>query len=121
VSNGVRRYAKIPKWMDNTDRMERDSLLSKLPFTTIADSSDFLSELKIENSTLEEPVGPNTVEYSYQLKDFHDGYIIVSNHTVQSAVNCSLVEVSPKGQYWRWNNWDRTGPFGMQDLFVTTK
>ena len=96
---------------------ENQPLLEKFPFTT-ANSSDFLSDLKIENSTLEEPVGPNTVEYSYQLKDFHDGYTIVTNHTVHSAVNCSLVEVSDKGQYWLWNNWDRTGPFGMQDLFV---
>ena len=94
--------------------------LWKIPFTT-ANSSDLLSELRIENSTLEEPVGPNIVEYSYQLKDFHDGYAIPSNHTVHSAVNCSLVEVHSQGQYWRWNNWDRTGPFGIKNLFVTTQ
>ena len=88
--NGVRKYAKIPKWMDNTDRMDRDSFLGKLPFATIADSSDFLSELKLENSTLKDPVGPNTVEYSYQLKDFHDGYTILSNHTV----HCCKLQLS---------------------------
>ena len=119
--NGVRKYAKIPKWMDDTGPVGRYLVLGKLPFTTIANSSAFLSELKIENSTLEEPVGPSIVEYSYQLKDFHDGYTIVSNHTVHSAVNCSLIEVSSEGQYWRWNNWDRTGPFGMQDPLVTAQ
>ena len=112
--NGVRKYANEPKWIS------RRSQLELYPFTT-ANSSDMLSELRIENSTLEEPVGPNTVEYSYQLKDFHEGYAILSNHTVHSAVNCSLVEASREGQYWRWNNWDRTGPFGMQDLFVITQ
>ena len=112
--NGVRKYAKKPKWISRRARLEL------YPLTT-ANSSDMLSELWIENSTLEEPVGPNTVEYSYQLKDYHEGYTIPSNHTIHSAVNCSLVEVSSEGQYWRWNNWDRTGPFGMQDLFVTTQ
>ncbi|PUU83790.1 hypothetical protein B9Z19DRAFT_1038356 [Tuber borchii] len=81
------------------------------PGVADANSSDLLSELRIENLTLEEPVGPNTVEYSYQLKDYHEGYTILSNHTVHSVVNCSLIEVSRQGQYWRWNNWDRTGPF----------
>ena len=112
--NGVRKYAKKPKWIDRRARLELYPL-------TAANSSDLLSELRIGNSTLEEPVGPNTVEYSYQLKDFHEGYTILSNHTVHSAVNCSLVEVSSEGQYWRWNNWDRTGPFGIQGLFVTTQ
>ncbi|PUU83791.1 hypothetical protein B9Z19DRAFT_1071646 [Tuber borchii] len=104
VWNGVRKYAKKPKWLASSVRLEL------YPLTT-ANSSGLLSELRIENSTLEEPVGPNTVEYSYQLKDYHEGYAIISNHTVHSAVNCSLVEVSSEGQYWRWNNWDRTGPF----------
>ena len=88
------------------------------PQFTTANSSDLLSELTIENFTLEKPVGPNTIEYSYQLKDFHEGYTILSNHTVHSTVNCSLVEVSSQGQYWSWNNWNRTGPFGIQDLSV---
>ncbi|PUU83795.1 hypothetical protein B9Z19DRAFT_1038365 [Tuber borchii] len=109
VWNGVRKYAKKPKWMDDMAQSEHFPLFGEFPFTT-ANSSDLLSELRIENSTLEEPVGPNTVEYSYQLKDFHEGYAIPSNHTVHSTVNCSFVEVSKQGQYWRWNNWDRTGP-----------
>ena len=113
--NGVRKNANKPKWMD---LMAHPSELWKIPFTT-ANSSDMLSELKIENFTLEEPVGSNTIEYSYQLKDFHEGYTILSNHTVRSAVNCSFVEVSSQGQYWHWNNWERTGPFSMQDLFVS--
>jgi len=115
VWNGVRKYAKEPKWA-----VAYRTELELYPLTT-ANSQDFLSGLRIENSTLVEPVGPNTVEYSYQLKDFQEGYTILSNHTIHSAVNCSLVEISSQGQYWRWNNWDRTGPFGMQDLFLTTQ
>ena len=72
-----------------------------------------VSDFRVLNSTLKEPVGPNTVEYSYQLKDFREGYTILSNRTVNSAANCSLIEVG-QGQYWRWNNWERTGPFSMQ-------
>ena len=109
-----------PKWMDEMAVEEDFPLFGNFLFTT-ANSSDLLSELRIDNSTLEGLVGTSTVEYSYQLKDFHEGYTILSNHTVHSAVNCSLVEVSSQGQYWRWNNWDRTGPFGMQVLFVTTQ
>jgi len=101
--------------MDDMASAEDYPLFGTFPFTT-ANSSDLLSELKSKNSTLKEPAGPKTVEYSYQLKDFHEGYTILSNHTVHSAVNCSLVEVSGQGQYWRWNNGDRTGPFRMQGL-----
>ena len=96
-------------------------LLTEFPFTAANYvNSDLLSKLKIKNSTLEEPLGPNTVEYSYQLKDFHEGSTILSNHTVHSPVNCSFVEVSGK-QYWSWNNWDRTGPYCKQGLFVATQ
>ena len=38
-----------------------------------------------------------------------------ANHTAHSAANCSLIEVQ-EGQYWRWNKWNRTGPFSMQDF-----
>jgi len=64
--------------------------------------------LEVSNSTLE--VGINTVKYSYQLKDFQEGHVILSNRTVHSAANCSLIQVA-EDQYWRWDNWDRTGPF----------
>ncbi|PUU83788.1 hypothetical protein B9Z19DRAFT_962480 [Tuber borchii] len=69
---------------------------------------DLRPYLSILNATLE--VGTDIVEYSYDLKDFKQDYTRLSNHTVHSAVNCSLIEVE-QGQYWRWNKWNRTGPF----------
>ncbi|PUU83780.1 hypothetical protein B9Z19DRAFT_1172710 [Tuber borchii] len=71
-------------------------------------SSYSLSGLEISNSTLQ--VGTSAVNYSYQLKDFQEGYTILSNRTVHSTVKCTLIEVK-QGKYWRWNNWNRTGPF----------
>ncbi|KAG0137922.1 hypothetical protein HOY82DRAFT_644982, partial [Tuber indicum] len=71
-------------------------------------SNYLLSDLQVSNTTLN--LTKNTVEYSYILKDFKEGYAIPSNHTVHSAVNCSLIEVG-KGQYWRWGDGNRTGPF----------
>ncbi|KAG0634072.1 hypothetical protein HOY80DRAFT_929240 [Tuber brumale] len=67
------------------------------------------SDLQVSNTTLN--LTGNTVEYSYILKDFQEGYAIPSNRTIHSAVSCNLIEVG-KGQYWRWGNWNRTGPFG---------
>ncbi|PUU83782.1 hypothetical protein B9Z19DRAFT_962341 [Tuber borchii] len=75
------------------------------------DNPYLVSDFRVSNSTLKEPVGPNDVEYSYQLKDFKEGYAILSNRIVHSTANCSLIEIG-EGQYWRWNNWERTGPFG---------
>ena len=73
------------------------------------------SDLTVSNATLE--VGTDTVEYWYDLKDFKEpeNYARLANHTVHSAVNCSLIEVEP-GQFWRWNKWNRTGPFSMTHL-----
>ncbi|KAG0137910.1 hypothetical protein HOY82DRAFT_644957 [Tuber indicum] len=50
------------------------------------------------------------IRYSYNLKDFKEGYAMLSNHTVHSTANCSLIEIGD-GQYWRWGNGNRTGPF----------
>ncbi|CUS15585.1 unnamed protein product [Tuber aestivum] len=73
------------------------------------DISPYLeSDLQVRNATLK--VGKNTVEYSYDLKDFNGGYTTPSNRTVHSTVNCSLIQVGD-GQYWRWGNGNRTGPF----------
>ncbi|KAG0635127.1 hypothetical protein HOY80DRAFT_1094826 [Tuber brumale] len=66
------------------------------------------SDLQMSNTTLK--VGANQVKYSYNLKDFKEGYARPSNRTVHSAANCSLIEVG-EGQYWRWGNGNRTGPF----------
>jgi len=76
-------------------------------------SSYLLSDLKVSNTTAK--VGTDIVEYWYELKDFKEEDIRPTNHTAHSAVNCSLIEVK-EGQYWRWNNWNRTGPFSMLDL-----
>lgn len=98
VLNGLREYANIPGWGDYA-----------LEDPGFGDNSSYsLSGLEILNSTLQ--VGTSTVKYSYQLKDFQEGYTILSNRTVYSAANCSLIEVEER-QYWRWDNWDRTGPF----------
>ncbi|KAG0137926.1 hypothetical protein HOY82DRAFT_582775 [Tuber indicum] len=67
------------------------------------------SDLQVSNTTLN-LAGKNTIEYSYNLKDFKEGYAIPLNHTVHSAVNCSIIEIED-GQYWRWGNGNRTGPF----------
>lgn len=67
----------------------------------------------MSNSTLE--LGTEVVKYSYELKDFKENYARLSNRTVHSAVNCSLIEVE-QGLYWRWNNWNKTGPFSMQEF-----
>ena len=78
------------------------------------DNSFYLrSDLNVSNATLE--IGTDTIEYWYDLKDFKEDDIRPANHTAHSAANCSLIEVEV-GQYWRWNNWNRTGPFSMQDL-----
>lgn len=102
----MREYAKLPKWVykaNSGDEFEDNSPL-------------LLTDLKITNATLKEPVGPDAVEYSYRLKDFQEGYTILTNRTVHSSTNCSLVEVGKQGQYWRWSNWERTGPFSMEDF-----
>ena len=69
------------------------------------------SDLNVSNTTLN--VGTDTVEYWYDLKYFEEDNILLANHTAHSAVNCSLIEVG-EGQYWRWNKWNRTGPFSMK-------
>ncbi|KAG0137921.1 hypothetical protein HOY82DRAFT_512807 [Tuber indicum] len=77
--------------------------------TQLYDITPYLpADLRILNTTLN--LTGNTVEYSYNLKDFKEGYAIPSNHTVHSAVNCSLIQIG-EGQYWRWGNGNRTGPF----------
>ncbi|KAG0635125.1 hypothetical protein HOY80DRAFT_1094813 [Tuber brumale] len=65
-------------------------------------------DLQVSNTTLN--VRGNTVEYSYNLKDFQEGYAIPSNRTLHSTANCSLIEIGD-GQYWRWSNGNRTRPF----------
>ncbi|KAG0634063.1 hypothetical protein HOY80DRAFT_1100913, partial [Tuber brumale] len=73
------------------------------------DISAYLSsDLRVLNTTLN--LGRDEVGYSYNLKDFKEGYVMPSNHTVHSAANCSLIEVA-EGQYWRWGSGGRTGPF----------
>ncbi|KAG0633224.1 hypothetical protein HOY80DRAFT_653717 [Tuber brumale] len=67
------------------------------------------SDLVVSNTTLN-LARENTVEYSYNLKDFKENNAIPLNHTVHSSVNCSIIEVG-EGQYWRWDNGNRTGPF----------
>ncbi|KAG0137899.1 hypothetical protein HOY82DRAFT_644931, partial [Tuber indicum] len=67
------------------------------------------SDLEMSNTTLN--LSASTVEYSYNLKDFKEGYARPSNRMVHSAANCSLIEVG-EGQYWRWSNGSRIGPFG---------
>ncbi|KAG0137923.1 hypothetical protein HOY82DRAFT_597189 [Tuber indicum] len=97
--NGLHDYAKLPDWGHG----------KKSNFSIGDDISPYLlSDLQVSNTTLN--LTRNTVEYSYNLKDFKEGYAILSNHTVHSAVNCSLIEVG-KGRYWRWGNGNRTGPF----------
>ncbi|KAG0634068.1 hypothetical protein HOY80DRAFT_1100936 [Tuber brumale] len=79
------------------------------PARTGEDINSYLpSDLQISNTALK--VDTNTVEYSFELKDFKEGYARPSNHTVHSAANCSLIQVG-EGQYWRWDNGNRTGPF----------
>ena len=103
--NGLREYSKVrsPDWAfgSNTDPEIGDI------------SPHLLPDLYVSNTTLE--IGTDTVEYWYDLKDFKDNNIRLANHTAHSAVNCSLIEVG-EGKYWRWNNWNRTGPFSMLDL-----
>ena len=115
--NGLRVYAEDPSWI--LAYRERKRKNPSNYHSGIEDGgTSLLSDLDIINSTLEKPVGPNMVKYSYQLKDFKEDYAIQSNRTIQSSVNCSLIEVEhEQGQYWRWNNWNRTGPFSisMQD------
>ncbi|PUU83781.1 hypothetical protein B9Z19DRAFT_1060706 [Tuber borchii] len=99
VSNGLREYAKIPEWFTDYSREDPE----------FGDNSSYsLSGLEISNSTLQ--VGTSAVIYSYQLKDFQEGYTILSNRTIHSVASYSLVEVK-QDQYWRWDSWDRTGPF----------
>ena len=101
----MREYGKgrAPDWVtgNNTDPEIGDI------------SSHLRPDLNVSNTTLE--VGTDTVEYWYDLKDFKQNNTRPANHTVHSAVNCSLIEVG-EGQYWRWDNWNRTGPFSRQDL-----
>ena len=70
-------------------------------------------DLDVLNATLE--ISTDTVEYWYDLKDFKEDNIMPANHTAHSAVNCTLIEVG-EGEYWSWDNWNKTGPFSMQDL-----
>ncbi|KAG0634071.1 hypothetical protein HOY80DRAFT_1100964 [Tuber brumale] len=81
------------------------------PWTCIGDdiNSSLPYDLQVSNTTLN-LTRKNAVEYSYNLKDFKEGYAIPSNHTVHSTVNCSLIEVGD-GQYWRWSNGNRSRPF----------
>ncbi|KAG0137900.1 hypothetical protein HOY82DRAFT_496838 [Tuber indicum] len=91
------KYAKSPVWAHGKN------------FNIGDDINPYLSsDLLVSNTTLN--LSGNTVEYSYNLKDSKEGYSIPSNHTVHSAANCSLIEVG-EGQYWRWGNGNRTGPF----------
>ncbi|KAG0633451.1 hypothetical protein HOY80DRAFT_1105449 [Tuber brumale] len=71
-------------------------------------SPNLLSDLQMSNTTLK--VDTNIVEYTYELKDFKEGFSRPSNHIVHSTVNCSIIEVDDD-QYWRWNKGNRTGPF----------
>ena len=80
-------------------------------------SSDLLPDLNVSNATLE--IGTDTVEYWYDLKDFKENNPRPANHTAHSAVNCSLIEVG-EDQYWRWDNWNKTGPFSIQTLFYNS-
>ncbi|KAG0137915.1 hypothetical protein HOY82DRAFT_666824 [Tuber indicum] len=96
---GLGKYAKSPEW----------AYASNSTFSTGEDINLYLpSDLLISNTTLN--IGTNAVEYSFELKDFKEGYAMPSNHTVHSAANCSLIQVG-EGQYWRWGNGNRTGPF----------
>ena len=72
-----------------------------------------MSDLNVSNAMLE--VGTDTVKYRYDLKNFTENKPGPTNRTAHSAANCSLIEVG-EGQYWRWDNWNRTGPFSMRDL-----
>ncbi|KAG0634062.1 hypothetical protein HOY80DRAFT_1100907 [Tuber brumale] len=92
------KYAKSPVWANGKN------------FSIGDDISLYLqSDLQVSNATLN--VRGNSVKYSYNLKDFQEGYAIPSNHSVHSTSNCSLIEVC-EIQYWRWSNRNRTGPFG---------
>ena len=100
----MREYGKgrAPNWAFNNSDPEIGDI-----------SPHLLPDLDVSNATLK--IGTDTVEYSYQLKDFHENNIILANHTTHSAVNYSLIEVG-EDKYWRWDNWNRTGPFSMQDF-----
>ncbi|PWW74540.1 hypothetical protein C7212DRAFT_209427, partial [Tuber magnatum] len=101
LCNGLLRYAKVSEWADG----------SKGAFSFGDDRSpDLESDLQVSKATRR--LDTHTVEYSYILKDFKGGSARLTNHTVHSSVNCSLIEVED-GQYWRWKNGNRTGPFGM--------
>ncbi|KAG0633223.1 hypothetical protein HOY80DRAFT_930306 [Tuber brumale] len=97
----------------DTGRSRHESREGKetAPQTSIGDdiSAYLPSDLVVSNTTLN-LARKSTVEYSYNLKDFKEGYAIPLNHTVHSSVNCSIIEVG-EGQYWRWDNGNRTGPF----------
>ncbi|KAG0635126.1 hypothetical protein HOY80DRAFT_1140123 [Tuber brumale] len=96
-TSNTRKYAKSPIWANGKN------------FSIGDDISLYLqSNLQESNATLN--VRGNTVKYSYNLKDFQEGYAIPSNNSVHSTANCSLIEVS-ENQYWRWSNRNRAGPF----------
>ncbi|CAZ84205.1 unnamed protein product [Tuber melanosporum] len=96
--SGLQKYAKSPDWALESARLR-----------TGDDITPYIEpDLQVQNTALN--VNGNTVKYSYNLKDFKEGYAIPSNHTVHSSANCSLIEVSD-GRYWRWANGNRTGPF----------
>ncbi|KAG0634073.1 hypothetical protein HOY80DRAFT_1061535 [Tuber brumale] len=101
--SGLQKYAKRPYWVYSKNATGAGS------FHIGDDISSYLpADLQVSNTTLN--LTRNTVEYSYNLKDFQEGYAIPSNHTVHSAVNCSLIQIGER-QYWRWVNGNRTGPF----------
>ncbi|CUS15584.1 unnamed protein product [Tuber aestivum] len=101
----AQKYASVPDWAYGENSA----------FSFGDDISPYLeSDLQVSNATLR--VDSDSVQYSYILKDFKEGYSRLTNHVVHSSVNCSLIEFD-KGHYWRWNNGNRTGPFGMWDPF----
>ena len=100
----MRTYSKnpAPDWAFNYTNPELGDI-----------SSHLRPDLNVSNTTLE--LGTDTVGYWYDLKDFKKDDIRRTSHTAHSAVNCSLIEVE-EGQYWRWDKWNRTGPFSMKHL-----
>ncbi|PUU83783.1 hypothetical protein B9Z19DRAFT_1038355 [Tuber borchii] len=100
--NGLRNYGqtRMPGWVLRNDTEFGDI------------NPDLRPDLEVLNTTL--GVGIDTVEYWYNLKDFNENNTIPTNRTAHSAANCSLIEVG-EGQYWRWNKWNRTGPFNWGD------
>lgn len=102
VWNGFRSYIGIS---------ELNGPYSNSSGIDFGDNSPILqSDLSIPNTTLELGKDTGMVEYWYDLKDFENNNVKLSNHTVHSAVNCSLIEVE-QDKYWRWDKWNRTGPF----------